>query len=247
MMPEKFLAIFLLQIIVSVVCISRKKKILSYVFELAIPTTAIIVEIYLKCFDLIEVPIYLLTYIMAKIVTLIIIIQFKKTAFHLTVDLGKKGKKSFICSKIMGKKSFARFLRTYNTMKYGPVLKLGNPGMANKTHSVTKVKFDKMGFPKFKSYFTVKLKRKYWRRSREVHFYHASKALYAAIMKDKRLAKKFTKKEIELFSKGDVPKRYTWHHYQDAGVLQLVEYKIHSDVSHIGGFSIWGKKEKKKK
>ena len=42
--------------------------------------------------------------------------------------------------------------------------------------------------------------------------------------------------------KGKVPKKFTWHHHQNNGVMQLVDFKIHSEVSHIGGFSIWGKK-----
>ena len=101
-----------------------------------------------------------------------------------------------------------------------------------------------MGFPKFKSYFTFCLKRSECNKDREYHFYHASKALYNEAMHNKVLKSKFTKKELEMFKEGKVPSRFTWHHHQDKGAMQLVDYKIYSEVNHIGGFSIWGKKEK---
>lgn len=35
-------------------------------------------------------------------------------------------------------------------------------------------------------------------------------------------------------------KRYTWHHHQDTGKMQLVEMGIHSATSHNGGREVWG-------
>lgn len=134
------------------------------------------------------------------------------------------------------------FIRKISKANYWPRLKLGLPSKVDKRHPVTKVKFDKKGFPKFKSYFTVKLRIRDYRKSREQHFYIANKVLYKNILSSSRLRAKFSKQEIKEISKGNTPNAYTWHHHQDRGVLELVEYDIHSKTPHIGGYSIWGAK-----
>ena len=70
----------------------------------------------------------------------------------------------------------------------------------------------------------------------------ANKKIYNEIRNDSRLRKKFPKRVINEFSKGKTPSDYTWHHHQDAGVLELVDSYIHSKTSHVGGYSIWGGK-----
>lgn len=52
---------------------------------------------------------------------------------------------------------------------------------------------------------------------------------------------KFTKEEIQMFKQGETPKHYTWHHHQDTGRMQLVDYQIHHDTGHTGGYKILGK------
>ncbi|MBP3611329.1 MAG: HNH endonuclease [Lachnospiraceae bacterium] len=37
-----------------------------------------------------------------------------------------------------------------------------------------------------------------------------------------------------------MPKLYTWPHYQEEGIMQLVDRMLHRQTGHIGGFSIWG-------
>ena len=86
----------------------------------------------------------------------------------------------------------------------------------------------------------MQLKPEDYQKSRSIHFYRASKALYNDIIKDNRLRAQFTEAEISIFKKGGVPKAYTWHHHQEIGKLQLVSRKIHRQTGHIGGFSIWG-------
>ena len=117
------------------------------------------------------------------------------------------------------------------------------PSMVNKRNTRAGVSFDKDGFPKFKPIAEIILERKYWKKDRDAHFYRANKLLFKKIEKSSRLAKKFTKREISDFKQGNTPSKYTWHHHQDKGVLQLVDYNIHSKVRHNGGFSIWGPKE----
>ena len=55
------------------------------------------------------------------------------------------------------------------------------------------------------------------------------------------LALKFTDEEIQLFKIGKTPEHYTWHHHQDTGRMQLVDYQNHHDTGHTGGYKIWGK------
>ncbi len=55
------------------------------------------------------------------------------------------------------------------------------------------------------------------------------------------MASKFTEEEIELLKLGEVPDRFTWHHHQETGRMQLVEYEVHRQTGHTGGYKIWGK------
>ena len=131
----------------------------------------------------------------------------------------------------------------WNKVQYGIRIKKGLPSMVNKRNTRTGIYFDKDGFPKFKAIAEIKLERKYWKKDRETHFYRASKILYEQTQKSLRLRSKFSQHAINTFKQGDIPNKYTWHHHQDKGVLQLVDSDIHAKVRHNGGFSIWGKKE----
>ena len=148
-------------------------------------------------------------------------------------------KKSY--NKKIGRKKL-RIIHKFNNAKYWPRLKLGNPRRAGKRNPLTKVRFNEKGFPIFKAIYTVKLRKRDYKKSREQHFHISNKILYKDILSNSRLRAKFSKQEIKQFSQGETPKRYTWHHHEDAGVLQLVEYDIHSKTAHIGGYSIWGGK-----
>ena len=173
-------------------------------------------------------------YLTVKIVLVVFMIIARYSSFYIIKASCKRKKKS--------KSLMIKFAWTFWNAKYWPVLKLGLPGKAGKTHSKTKVKFDEKGFPKFKSYSTIKLRRRYWRETRERHFYMANKILYNETQKDARKRKKFTSRQIQELANGITPSGFVWHHHQDAGVLQLVEEKAHSKTYHIGGYTIWGNK-----
>ena len=102
---------------------------------------------------------------------------------------------------------------------------------------------EKKGFPKFKVYYTVKLKKKYFCETRERHFYMANKILKEDIFSNKKLRSKFSKSQIKQISQYETPSGYTWHHHQDVGVLQLVDAELHSKTHHAGGYTIWGSKK----
>lgn len=151
--------------------------------------------------------------------------------------------KSACQSKKKIKSSKLRFVKRFSKVKYWPRLILGLPGMANKRHPKTKVCFDDKGFPKFKVYYTVKLKKKYFCETRERHFYMANKILDEDIFCNRKLRSKFSKSQIKQISQYETPSGYTWHHHQDAGVLQLVDAELHSKTHHVGGYTIWDSKK----
>ena len=235
---QHLLLLLIAQLVTSLLLIYYCKNKISYITEIILVIGDILCN--KPAFKISTALYYLAEYALMKFFLVLIILLAKRFAFYVLVVISHKRKrfhKFFITKR--------RFLkvqsRIWNKVKYGIRIKKGIPSMAGKKNECTGIYFDQDGFPKFKEIAKVKLARKYWRKDREVHFYHASKILYERIQKSSKLAKKFTKKEILEFKKGDLPDKYTWHHHQDKGVLQLVDRKIHAEVRHNGGFSIWGK------
>jgi hypothetical protein len=169
-------------------------------------------------------------YLVSKILLYINIVLIKEIAFRRLVK------------EIHNDISEERYnkLRFLYKIDYGRKLKHGLPAMAKQVHEKTGVEFDRNGFPKFHAYYTVRLKKEDYKASRETHFYKASKILYNKAMKSRRLRKRFTNSELNAFKNGSIPERYTWHHHQKSGKMQLVFRETHSAVNHIGGYSIWG-------
>ena len=226
------------QIVLSIFLIIRQKNVIATLSEII---SALVLLLILNGFSIevttiswIHIGIVLAQYLLVKLFLICFMLFARIYSFYEVNKLCRKKKKANAIK--------LKFIRTFHKVKYWPKLKLGLAGKANTIHPKTKVRFDSKGFPKFKSYYTVKLERKDFRKSRDQHFYIANKMLYKNICSNSRIRAKFSKKEIKDFSKGRTPEKYTWHHHQDAGVLQLVEYEIHSKTSHIGGYSIWGEK-----
>ena len=178
----------------------------------------------------INLVITLLEYIFVKVFLVIFMLIARYYCFYRVRTLCRKKKKI----------GSSKFFRAINKVEYWPRLKLGLPGKANKISKNTKVRFDSKGFPKFKAYYTVKLRKKYWKESRERHFYMANRIL----CEDNRAVKKLklSRKQIQELNHYKTPSGYTWHHHQDAGILQLVDAEIHEKTGHYGGHSIWGGK-----
>ncbi len=130
---------------------------------------------------------------------------------------------------------------TYEGPNGPKTIRLRKGELAGDKHPVTGIPYDADGFPIFKSKGEVILKEADLKKSRTTHFRKCSKALYEQIIKDPDLASRFTKEEIQMFKQGETPKHYTWHHHQDTGRMQLVDYQIHHDTGHTGGYRIWGK------
>jgi len=50
----------------------------------------------------------------------------------------------------------------------------------------------------------------------------------------------FSDRQLEQISNGDKPEKFTWHHSEQQGILELVPSDIHADTGHTGGRFIWG-------
>lgn len=100
--------------------------------------------------------------------------------------------------------------------------------------------YDVDGFPVFNKVYEMKLEPEDFLKSRTTHFSRAGKDMYEKMLKDPDLMSKFTDIEIEKFKAGLVPDKWTWHHNQEDGIMQLVLKAEHEVASHTGGFSIWG-------
>ena len=234
---QNLLLLLIAQLVVSLLLIYHEKNMLSYISEIVLTLGMFAYQQSLIRTDVILC--YVLEYVLMKLLLTAIVYFAKRFAFYVLVVITHK-KKRFHKMFIKNKHFLRMQSKIWNKVNYGIRIKKGIPSMVGKKNVKTGVYFDKDGFPKFKAIATIKLDRKDWKKSREVHFYRASKLLYQKIQKSSSFAKKFTKKEILEFKSGEVPGKYTWHHHQDKGVLQLVESKIHSEVKHRGGFSIWG-------
>ena len=237
---ETAITIGIIQIILSIHLIIRRKNGIAILSEII---SSLILLFSLNGFSLniytiswIHIGLTFVEFMFVKIFLVMFMLIARIYSFYEVKALCRKRRKKKVHSLKL------KFIQKINKTKYWPKLKFGLPGMADKTHPKTKVKFDSKGFPKFKTYYTVKLRRKDFHKTREQHFYIANKMLYKKIVYSSRLRAKFTQKEIKEFSQGLTPGKYTWHHHQDAGILQLVDYDVHSKTSHIAGYSIWGEK-----
>ena len=227
-----------LQIILSIALIARKKNKWAIFCEII---SSLILFGYLIGFSvevgnnlLVYFLISLTGYLFVKIFLVVFMIVARYSSFYIIRAFCKKKKKA--------NSLVIKFARVFSKVKYWPTLKLGLPGMAGKIHPKTKVKFDEKGFPKFKAHSTIKLNRRYWHETRERHFYIANKILFDETQRSARARNKYTRQQIHELANGITPNGFVWHHHQDAGVLQLVEEKIHSKTFHIGGYTIWGNK-----
>ena len=238
------LLLFAIQLVTSLVLIYFGKNKLSYVTELIIIFGNLWQHQPLQLLNPTIILAYLAEYLLLKFLLILIVYLAKRFAFYVLVIISHKEKHKLLYKLLIKRKHFLRFQsRIWNKVKYGIRVKKGMPSMVNKRNTRVGVSFDKDGFPKFKPVAEITLERRYWKKDRDVHFYRANKLLFKKIEKSSRLAKKFTKREISEFKQGSTPSKYTWHHHQDKGLLQLVDYNIHSKVRHNGGFSIWGPKD----
>ncbi|MDQ0157903.1 HNH endonuclease [Robertmurraya andreesenii] len=97
-------------------------------------------------------------------------------------------------------------------------------------------------FPVFDSDFSVIIAEDLYYESDAVHFGIANDTLYQAIQGEPNLTSELglSQADIQSLANGQTPEGYTWHHSEEAGVLQLVDEEIHAQTGHTGGREIWG-------
>ncbi|WP_258838584.1 DUF4244 domain-containing protein [Mechercharimyces sp. CAU 1602] len=134
--------------------------------------------------------------------------------------------------------------RRYMKSTDGREIKLRNGHLAGQTHPKTGVPFDKNGFPDFNEWKVgsdVRIDNSLYLADDKTQFKEATKQLKEQIKKNPDLKKQFTAEQLEAIQKvkDKIPK-YTWHHNQEEGILQLIPYSVHSRTGHTGGRDIWG-------
>ncbi|WP_338635015.1 hemagglutinin repeat-containing protein [Spirobacillus cienkowskii] len=117
---------------------------------------------------------------------------------------------------------------------------------------VVKVVYDQKGLPGFTPHMKTEVifsQKTMLETNYEEHLTMSTKALWAEVQKDPVLKRKFTEAELLDMEQGKQKiGKYTWHHHQDLGRMQLVETKIHKDAPHVGAKSLNPElKERKKK
>lgn len=113
-----------------------------------------------------------------------------------------------------------------------------NVKLRGKAHPKTDVPFDLKGYPMFDEYIKYQTKipaSQFKKLSYEAQMRAATKDLAKQIKKYPQLKKEFTPEALKAIKSGKakIPK-YTWHHHQESGKMQLVKTKHHSKTGHIG-------------
>jgi predicted ribonuclease toxin of YeeF-YezG toxin-antitoxin module len=119
-------------------------------------------------------------------------------------------------------------------------LRMGH--LKNDVHPITKVPYDKDGFPIFEVKYTLYLNKNDYLKTRDQHFRILNKELYKKIVENPQLQTDLdlTDSDIAKLERGKSLKDYTWHHHQEQGKMELVEKEIHAQTGHTGGMKIWG-------
>ena len=85
--------------------------------------------------------------------------------------------------------------------------------------------------------FECELGREFWNKTDREQFAQCNDLLKKEIEKNPELAKKFTPEQLDQIRRGETPDKYTWHHSEKDGTMQLVPFGIHNSTYHHGGRS----------
>lgn len=126
-----------------------------------------------------------------------------------------------------------------------------NSALEGKNHPETNVAFRRKEveteegiregvFPEFEGVYEVDLPEELYKESDRKHFNHCNEKLKEEIETNLDIREKFSVEQIEQIMEDETPDGYTWHHTEDKGKLQLVDYDTHRLTAHTGGRNIWG-------
>ena len=128
-----------------------------------------------------------------------------------------------------------------------------NDHLEGSVHPETKVPFIKkeveidgeskiLDFPDFSEHcrFETQLPENLHKANDYQHSKYCNEQLRQAFENGSLDPEQFTDRQRERIRDGYTPERYTWHHHEDLGRMQLVDSEIHAKTPHIGGRSLWG-------
>lgn len=130
-----------------------------------------------------------------------------------------------------------------------------NESLEGDNHPITGVPFERKTvevngenvegvFPVFNAVYEAKLPKDMYEKSDKEQFKECNNQLYKDIEKYPVLKNQFNKEQLEQIKDGRIdgtaPDGYVWHHNEEAGKMQLVDFDTHAKTGHTGGRSIWG-------
>lgn len=95
-------------------------------------------------------------------------------------------------------------------------------------------------FPQFDSEYDAYLPENLLQESDSKQFAEANRQLKEKYDSDPGFASKFNERQCDDIENGRTPYGYVWHHSEETGKLQLVDYDTHERTRHTGGKAIWG-------
>lgn len=131
-------------------------------------------------------------------------------------------------------------------------IKTINSGLEGQCHPITGVEFERkvvtteLGekiegvFPQFESVFNAQLPEDLRLASDADQFRECNRQLKERFDSDPEFRKQFDERQKENIQDGITPYGYTWHHSEEVGKMQLIDYDSHQKTAHTGGRFIWG-------
>lgn len=95
-------------------------------------------------------------------------------------------------------------------------------------------------FPQFESKFDAQLPKELMQESDSKQFAEANLQLKARFESDSKFASLFDERQKDDIKSCRTPYGYVWHHTEEIGKMQLVDYDTHDRTRHTGGKYIWG-------
>lgn len=130
-----------------------------------------------------------------------------------------------------------------------------NESLEGDNHPITGVPFERKTvevngeniegvFPVFDAIYEAKLPKDMYEKSDREQFKECNNQLYKDIEQYPVLKNQFNEEQLEQIKDGTIdgtaPDGYVWHHNEEAGKMQLIDFETHAKTGHTGGRSIWG-------
>ena len=131
-----------------------------------------------------------------------------------------------------------------------------NESLENDNHPITGVHFVRKTvelpngekiegvFPEFESVYDARVSENLYLKSDKEQFRECNKQLLEAIEANPDLKALFSDEQLEQIREGVVdgsaPDGFVWHHNEESGKIQLVDFETHSRTGHTGGRCLWG-------